>query len=633
MSEPRSPLFSRPSMAADLPAHLASLYNSPYAAAAVAAAVAGQGATGVPPPTFSPYGRAPGAAMFYPGMVGGEAWRRSPYLSQLDFCWPQGFRSLEAVVGPRTKAPREATSILKSWLNDHKDNPYPTKSEKMTLSIVTHMTLTQVSTWFANARRRIKKENKMTWTPKTRCGDRDGNSSNDEDNEKDYDGRPSSPFTLTPGMHPNAIRKESIEYGITNRCHSLSDAGSSSSHSISPNSQALRSNPVFRDISRMRSSYYNANPAASFEEALRQQMLSKHQIMLTQNLAQREQGIDLAKSTKSKEMELEVNEKRPSPPALARKRFVKQEEFVHSEPDEPLSPDRKPFVNLEGMKDIDKSKNHEDTPPFDKGDRGCENNEKTPNYRADSSNGPSHMPHNTTPNSNEDMSPKEEKNYTRPSSIDSGFERKTPEASASDRIPTDSTTRDPVSLATNLITKSAVDGKQDALSCWIRDFQQLVASGQELKAKQALATALAVAAKAGAYSNTGRPHRFAPYYRPTHLPPQERSQKELFYPRCVGLSPQVDRSRLQYQTPEKQCEQRSMSSTSTDDAITSSDSSQRRGSSPETPPMSAVRIRSPYRSLSASPDNMPMNLTKSSAPSKDWKHGHMLATDDTLIEV
>lgn len=53
-------------------------------------------------------------------------------------------RSLEAVVGPRTKAPREATSILKSWLNEHKDNPYPTKSEKMTLSIVTHMTLTQV---------------------------------------------------------------------------------------------------------------------------------------------------------------------------------------------------------------------------------------------------------------------------------------------------------------------------------------------------------------------------------------------------------------------------------------------------------------------------------------------------------
>ncbi|EPQ02518.1 Iroquois-class homeodomain protein IRX-1 [Myotis brandtii] len=31
------------------------------------------------------------------------------------------------------------------------------------LAIITKMTLTQVSTWFANARRRLKKENKVTW--------------------------------------------------------------------------------------------------------------------------------------------------------------------------------------------------------------------------------------------------------------------------------------------------------------------------------------------------------------------------------------------------------------------------------------------------------------------------------------
>ncbi|PIO54806.1 hypothetical protein TELCIR_23821, partial [Teladorsagia circumcincta] len=28
-----------------------------------------------------------------------------------------------------------------------------------------------VSTWFANARRRLKKENKMTWSPQNRRGD------------------------------------------------------------------------------------------------------------------------------------------------------------------------------------------------------------------------------------------------------------------------------------------------------------------------------------------------------------------------------------------------------------------------------------------------------------------------------
>ena len=69
--------------------------------------------------------------------------------------------------GRRKNATRETTSTLKAWLNEHRKNPYPTKGEKIMLAIITKMTLTQVSTWFANARRRLKKENKMTWTPRT----------------------------------------------------------------------------------------------------------------------------------------------------------------------------------------------------------------------------------------------------------------------------------------------------------------------------------------------------------------------------------------------------------------------------------------------------------------------------------
>lgn len=56
---------------------------------------------------------------------------------------------------------REATGPLKSWLYQHRKNPYPTKGEKIMLAIISQMTLTQVSTWFANARRRLKKESKM----------------------------------------------------------------------------------------------------------------------------------------------------------------------------------------------------------------------------------------------------------------------------------------------------------------------------------------------------------------------------------------------------------------------------------------------------------------------------------------
>jgi len=81
----------------------------------------------------------------------------------------------------RKNATRESTSTLKAWLYEHIKNPYPTKGEKIMLAIVTRMTLTQVSTWFANARRRLKKENKMQWSPRNRTGDDD----DDDDDEED----------------------------------------------------------------------------------------------------------------------------------------------------------------------------------------------------------------------------------------------------------------------------------------------------------------------------------------------------------------------------------------------------------------------------------------------------------------
>src|SRR6201996_5809389 len=83
----------------------------------------------------------------------------------------------------RKNATRETTSVLKAWLYEHIKNPYPTKGEKIMLAIITKMTLTQVSTWFANARRRLKKENKMTWEPKNKTDD------DDDDDMKDDDGK------------------------------------------------------------------------------------------------------------------------------------------------------------------------------------------------------------------------------------------------------------------------------------------------------------------------------------------------------------------------------------------------------------------------------------------------------------
>ncbi|XP_029001061.1 iroquois-class homeodomain protein IRX-6a isoform X2 [Betta splendens] len=83
----------------------------------------------------------------------------------------------------RKNATRETTSTLKTWLYEHRKNPYPTKGEKIMLAIITKMTLTQVSTWFANARRRLKKENKMTWSPKNKANDERKDELNKSDQE------------------------------------------------------------------------------------------------------------------------------------------------------------------------------------------------------------------------------------------------------------------------------------------------------------------------------------------------------------------------------------------------------------------------------------------------------------------
>ncbi|TSL61282.1 Iroquois-class homeodomain protein irx-1-A [Bagarius yarrelli] len=79
-------------------------------------------------------------------------------------------------------ASRESTGALKAWLSEHLKNPYPTKGEKIMLAIVTKMSLTQVSTWFANARRRLKKENRVSWASKAKSDEEEeADESEDED--------------------------------------------------------------------------------------------------------------------------------------------------------------------------------------------------------------------------------------------------------------------------------------------------------------------------------------------------------------------------------------------------------------------------------------------------------------------
>ncbi|XP_041963036.1 iroquois-class homeodomain protein IRX-2a [Alosa sapidissima] len=130
----------------------------------------------------------------------------------------------------RKNATRDATATLKAWLQEHRKNPYPTKGEKIMLAIITKMTLTQVSTWFANARRRLKKENKMTWAPR--------NKSEDED-EDDPDGERKDERTE---KNPDNSETSAEDEGISLHVDTLTD------HSCSADSDVEKAGSRMGDL-------------------------------------------------------------------------------------------------------------------------------------------------------------------------------------------------------------------------------------------------------------------------------------------------------------------------------------------------------------------------------------------------
>ncbi|PYH89313.1 hypothetical protein BO71DRAFT_403162 [Aspergillus ellipticus CBS 707.79] len=55
---------------------------------------------------------------------------------------------------PHQRLSRDAVRVLKAWLAQHRDNPYPTAHEKRELQEQTGLNRTQLSNWFNNTRRR-----------------------------------------------------------------------------------------------------------------------------------------------------------------------------------------------------------------------------------------------------------------------------------------------------------------------------------------------------------------------------------------------------------------------------------------------------------------------------------------------
>ncbi|KAH8077036.1 hypothetical protein BXZ70DRAFT_1013062 [Cristinia sonorae] len=68
---------------------------------------------------------------------------------------PQVSSLVERPPRKRGKLPKPVTDFLKDWLHRHSDHPYPSEEEKKQLCHATGLSMSQVSNWMINARRRI----------------------------------------------------------------------------------------------------------------------------------------------------------------------------------------------------------------------------------------------------------------------------------------------------------------------------------------------------------------------------------------------------------------------------------------------------------------------------------------------
>ncbi|KAI3355064.1 hypothetical protein L3Q82_017942, partial [Scortum barcoo] len=134
-----------------------------------------------------------------------------------------GGRPSGGKVRHKRQALQDMARPLKQWLYKHRDNPYPTKTEKILLALGSQMTLVQVSNWFANARRRLKNtvqkwQPDLSWALRIKLYNKyvQGNAerlsvSSDDSCSEDGDNpqrTQSSPEELNKPMYQSVIKKE-----------------------------------------------------------------------------------------------------------------------------------------------------------------------------------------------------------------------------------------------------------------------------------------------------------------------------------------------------------------------------------------------------------------------------------------
>ncbi|KAI0061602.1 hypothetical protein BV25DRAFT_726026 [Artomyces pyxidatus] len=79
----------------------------------------------------------------------------SPSRSPTGGAQPAASSLVDRPTKKRGKLPKPTTDFLKDWLHRHSDHPYPSEEEKKQLCAATGLSMSQVSNWMINARRRI----------------------------------------------------------------------------------------------------------------------------------------------------------------------------------------------------------------------------------------------------------------------------------------------------------------------------------------------------------------------------------------------------------------------------------------------------------------------------------------------
>ncbi|TKA41806.1 hypothetical protein B0A54_08232 [Friedmanniomyces endolithicus] len=101
------------------------------------------------------------------------SYHRSPYGSTPpSYFMPSQYEYQQGKARKRSNLPKQSTEIMKTWFDRNITNPYPSEEQKALFSRATGISMTQVSNWFINHRRRCPELRDKR--EKHRVGGRDG---------------------------------------------------------------------------------------------------------------------------------------------------------------------------------------------------------------------------------------------------------------------------------------------------------------------------------------------------------------------------------------------------------------------------------------------------------------------------